>query len=298
MAAFLAFQNFKQLRVIIVDGGLGGLAAAVALRRAGHLVDIFEGRENIEVSTSTSYTDAQSPCYNPDTRSSFSMNIDLGEWEIGKVQNQQTLEKYEDEWEAIDNTIRRQSILHTLLEMATSIKGKGAPCNVFTGHTFVSQQSLCRSTVSFCSCDSIGASGTLTFKNGLTVTADLIICADTRAQVNAPENDNRWFRRKVCILGDEVMSPTMSQGASQEIEDAAALGIIFSDKYDFTRNVAAGLELHQKVRASERKPIFNGYNMRDHVAEEVSRLGIRNGIQLSLLSHRLKNDRVIFAMRM
>jgi hypothetical protein len=33
----LAFQNFKQLRVVIVDGGLGGLAAAVALRRAGHL---------------------------------------------------------------------------------------------------------------------------------------------------------------------------------------------------------------------------------------------------------------------
>jgi hypothetical protein len=106
------------------------------------------------------------------------VDIDLGEWEIGKVQNQQTLEKYEDAWEAIDNTIRRQTILHTLLEMATSIKGKGAPCNVFTGHTFVSQQSLCRSTVSFCSCDSIGASGTLTFKNGLTVTADLIIFAE------------------------------------------------------------------------------------------------------------------------
>jgi hypothetical protein len=51
------------------------------------------------------------------------------------------------------------------------------------------------------------------------------------------------------------MSPR-SQGASQGIEDAAAaLGIIFSDKYDFTRNIAAGLELHQKVRASERKPI-------------------------------------------
>jgi monoamine oxidase len=37
MAAFLAFQKFKQLQVVIVDGGLGGLAAAVALRRVGHL---------------------------------------------------------------------------------------------------------------------------------------------------------------------------------------------------------------------------------------------------------------------
>ncbi len=29
--------SFKQLRVVVVGGGLGGLSAAVALRRAGHL---------------------------------------------------------------------------------------------------------------------------------------------------------------------------------------------------------------------------------------------------------------------
>lgn len=32
------------------------------------------------------------------------------------------------------------------------------------------------------------------------------------------------------------------------IEDAAALGIIFSDKYGFTNNVEAGVALYEKIR--------------------------------------------------
>ena len=32
------------------------------------------------------------------------------------------------------------------------------------------------------------------------------------------------------------------------IEDAAALGIIFSDKYDFTNDVEAGVALYEKIR--------------------------------------------------
>lgn len=39
-----------------------------------------------------------------------------------------------------------------------------------------------------------------------------------------------------------------SQGACQAIEDAAALGIIFSDKYNFTTDVTAGLAMYQTIR--------------------------------------------------
>ncbi|KAF5369851.1 hypothetical protein D9758_001390 [Tetrapyrgos nigripes] len=67
--------NFKQLRVAVVGGGLGGLSAAVALRRAGHIgasifilrcerslpkehnstVEIYERRDfNVEVGASIS----------------------------------------------------------------------------------------------------------------------------------------------------------------------------------------------------------------------------------------------------
>lgn len=45
------------------------------------------------------------------------------------------------------------------------------------------------------------------------------------------------------------MMPHQSQGAVQAIEDAGALGIIFSAKYpEFTRDVEAGLRLYQVIR--------------------------------------------------
>lgn len=45
------------------------------------------------------------------------------------------------------------------------------------------------------------------------------------------------------------MMPHQSQGACQAIEDAAALGIIFSSKYArFTHDITAGLELYQRIR--------------------------------------------------
>ncbi len=44
------------------------------------------------------------------------------------------------------------------------------------------------------------------------------------------------------------MMPHQSQGACQAIEDAAALGIIFSDKYNFTNDVPAGLAMYKTIR--------------------------------------------------
>ncbi|KAJ7774933.1 hypothetical protein B0H16DRAFT_1508901 [Mycena metata] len=107
MDAFWSFYNFKQLRVVVVGGASTGLAAAVALRRAGHLVEIYAP--------------------------------DLG---------------------ALGSDPR--------LEMATSIEEKGTPCKIFANHV----------------CDKIGAvSGIVTFKNGVTLTADLII--DTRVPASS-----------------------------------------------------------------------------------------------------------------
>lgn len=45
------------------------------------------------------------------------------------------------------------------------------------------------------------------------------------------------------------MMPHQSQGACQAIEDAAALGIIFSPMYaQFTHDTEAGLGLYQRIR--------------------------------------------------
>lgn len=59
-----------------------------------------------------------------------------------------------------------------------------------------------------------------------------------------------WQRGTTCILGDAAhpMLPDQSQGACQAIEDAAALGIIFSKKYNYAGDVRAGLELYERVR--------------------------------------------------
>jgi salicylate hydroxylase len=47
--------GFKQLHVAVVGGGIGGLSAALSLRRAGHRVDIFERRGfDVEVGASIS----------------------------------------------------------------------------------------------------------------------------------------------------------------------------------------------------------------------------------------------------
>jgi len=61
---------------------------------------------------------------------------------------------------------------------------------------------------------------------------------------------SHWQIGKTAIMGDAAhpMLPDQSQGACQALEDAAALGIIFSNKYNFTSNVNEGLKLYEEVR--------------------------------------------------
>ncbi|KAI1840972.1 hypothetical protein JX265_010444 [Neoarthrinium moseri] len=56
-------------------------------------------------------------------------------------------------------------------------------------------------------------------------------------------------KKNVAILGDAAhpMMPHQSQGACMAIEDAAALGIVFNQKY-FNGNVAEALEIYSQVR--------------------------------------------------
>jgi salicylate hydroxylase len=62
-----------------------------------------------------------------------------------------------------------------------------------------------------------------------------------------------WQSGATCIMGDAAhpMMPDQSQGACQALEDAAALGIIFSKKYDFAsshESISKGLQLYEKIR--------------------------------------------------
>ena len=62
-----------------------------------------------------------------------------------------------------------------------------------------------------------------------------------------------WQDGVTCIMGDAAhpMMPDQSQGACQAIEDAAALGIVFSSKYNFTdspKDVSNGLKVYEQIR--------------------------------------------------
>lgn len=59
---------------------------------------------------------------------------------------------------------------------------------------------------------------------------------------------SHWQRGRACVMGDAAhpMMPDQSQGACQAIEDAAALGLIFSKAYSVTDDVRKGLELYRR----------------------------------------------------
>jgi salicylate hydroxylase len=62
-----------------------------------------------------------------------------------------------------------------------------------------------------------------------------------------------WQAGTTCIMGDAAhpMLPDQSQGACQAIEDAAALGIIFSQRYSFANcpeDISRGLQLYEQIR--------------------------------------------------
>ncbi|ORY25836.1 hypothetical protein BCR39DRAFT_485094 [Naematelia encephala] len=69
-----------------------------------------------------------------------------------------------------------------------------------------------------------------------------------RLYVHAPLT--KWTEKKVALLGDacHAMMPHQSQGACQGIEDAAALGVLFSKDYRYTQNIEEGLKMYEKIR--------------------------------------------------
>ncbi|GAB7359177.1 hypothetical protein MBLNU230_g5244t1 [Neophaeotheca triangularis] len=161
--------QWRALDVAIIGGGIGGMSAAIALRRAGHAVTVYERSDYAgEVGASVS-------CAANGTRwlHDWKVNIDEGDpvvlqqlinrdWKTGEPVSVYSLEDYERRWGYVYYMFHRQ-YMHKMLQNAALGEGEGTPANLLVNHK----------------CQSIDMEqGIVTFANGVEAKHDLIIGAD------------------------------------------------------------------------------------------------------------------------
>ncbi|KAJ9606222.1 hypothetical protein H2200_009183 [Cladophialophora chaetospira] len=162
-------DSWRPLDIAVVGGGIGGLAAATSLRRAGHRVTVYEQAHFAgEVGASIS-------CAANGTRwlEEWNVNISLGrtvvlqklirhDWKTGAVENEYDLSDYEDQWGWVYNMFHRVNMHEMLMDSAMGC-GEGPPARLVLDHK----------------CQSIDHdNGIVTFENGSVVRHDMIVGAD------------------------------------------------------------------------------------------------------------------------
>ncbi|KIX10666.1 uncharacterized protein Z518_01750 [Rhinocladiella mackenziei CBS 650.93] len=163
-------QDWRKLSIGVVGGGIGGLSAAIALRRAGHDVTIYERHDFAgEVGASVS-------CAANGTRWLHEWGVDVAmgdpvvlkklinhDWRTGGPVSVYDLDDYEERWGYVYNMFHRQYMHAMLMDTAMKKDGEGTPVKLLVNHQ-------CR--------DIDLQSGVISFKNGTSARHDLIIGAD------------------------------------------------------------------------------------------------------------------------
>ncbi|KAJ6090047.1 hypothetical protein N7467_005263 [Penicillium canescens] len=162
-------SGWRSLNVGVVGGGIGGMCVAVALRRAGHNVTIYEKSDFAgEVGASVS-------CAANGTRWLHEWNIDVAkgdpvvlkklinrDWKTGEPVSVYDLDDYEKRWGYVYNMFHRQ-YMHAMLKDAALGEGQGTPATLKVNHR----------------CRNIDLeNGKIIFEHGEEVQHDLIIGAD------------------------------------------------------------------------------------------------------------------------
>ncbi|KAM0296927.1 hypothetical protein HYE67_005517 [Fusarium culmorum] len=165
-----SMPNWKHLSVAVVGGGIGGMSVAIALRRAGHSVTIYERSDFAgEVGASVS-------CAANGTRWLHEWDVDVAkgdpvvlkklinrDWKTGEPVSVYDLDDYEKRWGFVYNMFHRQYMHAMLKDTAMGEDGEGEPVKLLVKHK----------------CTSIDIpNGTITFDNGVTAKHDLIVGAD------------------------------------------------------------------------------------------------------------------------
>ena len=130
-------SSWRRLSVGIVGGGIGGMAAAISLRRAGHDVTIYERHDFAgEVGASIS-------CAANGTRWLHEWGVDVAkgdpvilrklinrDWKTGEPVSVYDLGDYEKRWGYVYNMFHRQYMHAMLKDCAMQEEGQGTPAKL------------------------------------------------------------------------------------------------------------------------------------------------------------------------
>ncbi|KAJ5239006.1 hypothetical protein N7468_003625 [Penicillium chermesinum] len=202
-------SGWRRLSVGVIGGGIGGMSVAIALRRAGHDVTIYEKSDFAgEVGASVS-------CAANGTRWLHEWGVDVAkgdpvvlkklinrDWKTGEPVSVYDLDDYEKRWGYVYNMFHRQYMHAMLKDSALGEDGEGQPARLIVNHR-------CR--------DIDLATNTITFENGAVSQHDLIVGADGIGSA---------VRGIIGIRPEKKPSDSSCLHANVDTEEAVRLGLV------------------------------------------------------------------------
>ncbi|KAK7683979.1 hypothetical protein QCA50_012955 [Cerrena zonata] len=142
--------SWKPLDVVVLGGGLGGLAAAISMRRQGHKVRIYERYD-----------------YAGEVGASLSCASNGGKWLHEWGVNARKAKPV-----ILNKLIKRDWKTGKIVDYAISEEGEGTPCELICNHKAIEVDYK---------------SGRVVFENGIETQAELIIAADGIRSLTKPQ---------------------------------------------------------------------------------------------------------------